>query len=417
MARIIQVFEFEKLTLHKDSRGRYLQQRELEKLYEFNDTNNNNYFTGIRDGVRFKNYVGVIQLGGLTIEILPKTDDTISDDSDFETWHGALLNMLKVCKHINVNSVSEANLKRKHNSLLDLYFEMYLEEVQHLLRVGLIKQYRRDSSNVLALKGRLDFNKNIQHNLIHQERFYTEHQVYDFENIINQIILKGLTILSDLTYNSDLKDKIARLKLSFPEIKEIPIQKYHFDKAKNNRKTVAYNRALQIAKMIILNYSPDIRSGQENMLTLLFDMNKLWEEYIYRMLIRAKRDDIQVSFQNKQKFWEGRTIRPDLVITKKQDGESDTYVIDTKWKVLYVKNPKPSDDDLKQMYAYNLYWNANKSMLLYPSSRKVEERFGNYWKGREINELNQCKIGFADILDENLQLNFAVGNQILSKLF
>ena len=82
-----------------------------------------------------------------------------------------------------------------------------------------------------------------------------------------------------------------------------------------------------------------------------------------------------------------------------------------------VKNPKPSDDDLKQMYAYNLYWNANKSMLLYPSSRKVEERFGNYWKGREINELNQCKIGFADILDKNLQLNFDVGNQILSKLF
>ena len=137
----------------------------------------------------------------------------------------------------------------------------------------------------------------------------------------------------------------------------------------------------------------------------------------YSYLIGKDWRIIQVSFQNKQKFWEGRTIRPDLVITKKQDGESDTYVIDTKWKVLDVKNPKPSDDDLKQMYAYNLYWNANKSMLLYPSSRKVEERFGNYWKGREINELNQCKIGFADILDENLQLNFDVGNQILSKLF
>ena len=37
--------------------------------------------------------------------------------------------------------------------------------------------------------------------------------------------------------------------------------------------------------------------------------------------------------------------------------------------------------------------------------------------GREINELNQCNFGFADILDENLQLNFDVGNLILSKLF
>jgi 5-methylcytosine-specific restriction enzyme subunit McrC len=69
------------------------------------------------------------------------------------------------------------------------------------------------------------------------------------------------------------------------------------------------------------------------------------------------------------------------------------------------------------MYAYNLYWNANKSMLLFPSSRPIEEGFGNFWKSREIDELNQYKIGFADILDENLQLNFDVGNQILSKLF
>jgi 5-methylcytosine-specific restriction enzyme subunit McrC len=417
MSRVIQVFEYEKLTLHEDWRGRKLEKSELNRLYEFNDKNDNNYFTGIRDGVKFKNYVGVIQIGGLTIEILPKADNKKPDDEGYSTWHTALLNMLRICKHINVTSMSEANLKRKNHSILDLYFEMYLDEVEMLLRNGLIKNYRKTSSNVLALKGRLDFNKNIQQNLIHQERFYTNHQVYDFENIVNQIILKGLTILSDLTYNSDLKDKIARLKLSFPEIKEIPIQKHHFDKVKHNRKTVAYTRALQIAKMIILNYSPDIRSGQENMLTLLFDMNKLWEEYIYRMLIRTKRDDIQVSFQNKQKFWEGRTIRPDLVITKKQNGVTDTYVIDTKWKVLDVKKPKPSDDDLKQMYAYNLYWNANKSMLLYPSSRPIEERFGNYWKGRGIDELNQCKIGFADILDENLQLNFDVGNQILSKLF
>ena len=153
------------------------------------------------------------------------------------------------------------------------------------------------------------------------------------------------------------------------------------------------------------------------MLTILFDMNKLWEEYIYRMLIRANRDDIQVSFQNKQKFWEGRTIRPDLVITKKQDGESDTYVIDTKWKVLDIKNPKPSDDDLKQMYAYNLYWNANKSMLLYPSSIQVDERFGKYWKGRVNPEDNKCKVGFINVLDAEGVLDLNIGSEILQKFF
>ncbi|WP_415374224.1 McrC family protein [Patiriisocius sp. Uisw_017] len=428
MSRVIQVFEFEKLTLHMDWRGRSLEPRELDKLYEFNDKNNNVYFTGIRDGVKFKNYVGVIQIGGLTIEILPKTDKNVVEDSDFTAWHGALLNMLKICKHINVNSVSEANLKRKHNSLLDLYFEMYLDEVQSLLRAGLVKQYRRDSSNVLALKGRLDFNKNIQQNLIHQERFYTVHQVYDFENLVNQIILRGLSILGALTYNSQLKDRIARLKANFPEIKEIPIQKHHFEKVKENRKTVAYSRALQIAKMIILNYSPDIRSGQENMLTLLFDMNKLWEEYVYRMLLRTKNDNITVSFQNKQVFWEGRTIRPDLVLIRnKNKDNAETFIIDTKWKVLDATNPKPSDNDLKQMYAYNLYWDAKRSMLLYPNSKVINEGFGNYWKGREekpheiehkieYDRTNQCKVGFINVLDENDYLNLNIGTEIFEKI-
>jgi 5-methylcytosine-specific restriction enzyme subunit McrC len=416
MSRVIQVFEYEKLTLREDWRGRKLEESELNRLYEFNDKNDNNYFTGIRDGVKFKNYVGVIQIGGLTIEILPKADNIKPDDECYSTWHTALLNMLRICKHINVISMSEANLKRKNHSLLDLYFEMYLNEVEKLLRTGLIKNYRKTSSNILALKGRLDFNKNIQQNLIHQERFYTNHQVYDYENIANQILLKGLSILSTVTNSPFLKDKISRLKLSFPEIKEIEIRKSHFDILKQNRKTVPYAGALQIAQMIILNYSPDIRSGKENMLTLLFDMNKLWEEYIYRMLMRSKKDNTTVNFQNKQKFWENRTIRPDLVINRIEGDVSETYVIDTKWKVLDVKKPKPSDDDLKQIYAYNMYWNAKRSMLLYPNSKGIDEKFGNYWKGRESSEINQCKVGFVNILDEENFLNLNIGKEILSKL-
>ena len=416
MSRVIQVFEFEKLTLHLDWKKRQLNQRELDKLLEFNDNNKNVYYTAIRDGVQFKNFVGVIQIGGLTIEILPKTDKIKASEEEFTTWHKALLNMLKICKHINVTSVSEANLKQKHNSLLDLYFELYLEEIQLLLRKGLIKQYRKHSSNVLALKGRLDFNKNIQQNLIHQERFYTEHQVYDYENLANQILLRGLSILDAMTYNSSLKDRIRRLQVNFPEIKEIEIQKHHFDSLKENRKMASYSTALQIAKMIILNYSPDIRSGQENMLTLLFDMNKLWEEYIYRMLLKVKFEGLTISFQNKQKFWEGRTIRPDLVLNHKTGLGTDTYVIDTKWKVLDVNNPKPSDDDLKQMYAYNLYWNSKRSMLLYPNSSSIKESFGSYWKGRDNHLDNQCKVGFISVLNDSNQLDLEIGVKIINKL-
>jgi len=209
--------------------------------------------------------------------------------------------------------------------------------------------------------------------------------------------------------------RIERILIEFPDIKGRKISLNDFDRLELNRKSSQYSKALQIAKMIILNYSPDIRTGQENMLALLFDMNKLWEEYIYRMLIRAKPNNYDISYQNRQKFWEHRTIKPDLVIEHQIDDQKFTYVIDTKWKVLDQNNPIPSDNDLKQMYSYNMYWNANKSMLLYPGTKMNDEKFGVFWKGKADISNNKCKLGFVNILNPENNLDYLIGTKILAK--
>ncbi len=414
-SRLIRVFEYEKLTLHKDEMGRFLHKHELAKLYEYNDRNNNIYFTGIRDGIKFSNYVGVIQIGRLTLEILPKADNNRSHKkSDYDSWQSVLLRMLAICNHVNIHSVSEASLSRRYHSLLDLYFILYLNELGQLIHQGLIKKYRNTSGNLNTLKGRIVFSKNIQHNLIHKEKIFTEHQLYDYEHLLNQVLLKGLSVLSVISNNPVITDRIHRVKLDFPEIKEIPITKTHFEKLIINRRSEPYRRALDIARLIILNYRPDIKSGSENMLALLFDMNKLWEEYIYRMLLKLAGEGISVSFQNSKKFWESKTIRPDLIVSKKNDsGLTELYVIDTKWKIVDIQNP--SDDDLKQMFAYNVYWEARKSMLLYPKTQEQPEKFGIFHIG--FPEKSKCKLGFINVLNEHGGLNMSIGDEILGKLF
>ena len=407
----IRVFEYESLTIFDQGDGRYLTESELTKLYEYNDRNGNVYFTGIRNGVKFNSYVGVIQIGGLTIEILPKTDRKInSEDKEYEDWQKALLDMLNYCHYIKVDSVSEAALEKRYNSILDLYFQLFLEEVRYLLRKGLIKQYHKKSGNLNVVKGRILFTNHIRENLIHQERVYTEHQVYDTENLYNQILLRALNLLNQISHNPTIKDQIHRLRLDFPEIQEIQITQAHFNRLKDTRKSRSYQNALQIAKMIILNYSPDIRSGGENMIALLFDMNKLWEEYIYRVLQNNPNSDYEISYQNSESFWENKTIRPDLVLNKK--GTNEKYIIDTKWKIVDANNP--SDDDLKQMFAYNIYWNTGKSILLYPGSEILEEKFGNFHKGRQDG--NQCKVGFISVLNENGKLDRQIADRIMGKL-
>lgn len=95
----IQVFEHESIYTYADKSGRFVTAGQLDKLYRFNDENGNKYFTGIRNGIRFNSYVGVIQVGNLIIEILPKIDKVKpDDDSSKKQWHNALLQMLAICK-------------------------------------------------------------------------------------------------------------------------------------------------------------------------------------------------------------------------------------------------------------------------------------------------------------------------------
>lgn len=315
--------------------------------------------------------------------------------------------MLKVCKHIQVESISETQLKKRYHSILDVYFELYLNEVERLVKKGLIRKYRKTQSNQNALKGKLLFAQNIQQNLIHKERFYCEHQVYDKNHLLHQILFKGLLVLKTFV-NDSLKDKLNRLLFEFQDYENINIQKKHFDKIIIDRKNHDYQKAIDIAKIIILNYSPSLNYGNENLLTLLFDMNTLWEEYIFRILQKHKPNEIEVSFQNSDKFWENKRIRPDIVLKSKDE----TFVIDTKWKIIEDKNP--SDDDLKQMFVYNLHWKAEKSLLLYPKTNQMDSSFGTF---HYDNLGKKCKLGFVDITNElTIKNSEILAKEIFDKL-
>lgn len=403
--KFLQVFEYQKLRYDESS---VFHKSHFDAMVIFNEQNQNKYFTIIHKGIQFNNYVGVIQIGGLTIEILPKADRDSTPDK--KLWQGVLLNMLSICKYIDIDKVSETDLTKKYNSILDIYYEMYLTEIEFLLKSGLIKKYRRIQNNQNSLRGKLLFNKNIQKNLVHKEKFYCENQVYDKDHLIHQILHRGLIILKNLI-NENLQDKLNRILIEFEEYQILNISQTHFKSLIFTRKNEAYKKSIDIAKMVILNYSPNLNSGKDNMLTLLFDMNKLWEEYIYRILNKHKPINYYVSFQNSDKFWENKSIRPDIVISN----NIENFIIDTKWKI--VESNNPSDNDLKQMFVYNLHWNSSKSLLLYPQINQIDSEFGNFHFKHIEGNLNQCKLGFIDLIEDNfIKKSEKIAEEIFRKI-
>jgi 5-methylcytosine-specific restriction enzyme subunit McrC len=406
----ISVFEHQKLYIGTQG----FKQTHLDALLKLNEYHDGNYFEPIAKGIRFNQYVGVIQVDGLIIEINPKAD---KEDDDYK-WKGVLLKMLKACSKIKADSSGAANVKKQHLNLLEIYFELYLKKVESLVRKGLIKQYRKQTKNTKSLKGKLEFEGNIRQNIVHKERFYTTHQVYDSNHFLHQILHKALTIVSQFTKGTRLQDTTNRVLLNFPEVDTKTITQRQLNTIILNRKSTSYKSALDLARLIILNYSPDISNGKEKMLSLLFDMNQLWEEYVLKQLQKVcEGTSIEVSGQESKSFWGANSLRPDIVLRK----GTQTYIIDTKWK--RPQKSSASVSDLRQMYTYCRFWDAEKALLLYPGNYS-ENKFktyltDDYSKDKEENHNpidHQCKMGFVSVLDENGELSNAIGYKILNLL-
>lgn len=400
----IQVFEHNILYFDEVYNDVKFEKHHYIALSKLNVLHNDKYFEIRHNGIKFNQFVGVIQVDGLTIEILPKIDN---NDADEKVWQKVLIEILRVTRKLKVQKVGEANVNKQSIHLLDIYFEWFLNEVQTLIHQGLIKQYYKETSNVKALKGKLEFAGHISKNLVHKERFYTTHQVYDKDHLIHQIIYKALDIVEKCSKGSYLYSKCKTVQLDFPEVKTISITETTFLKVPKTRKTAPYETAMAISKFIILNFAPNISSGSENMLALLFDMNSLWEEYILARLQQSEKA-VTIYGQQSTKFWNNISIRPDIVI---ESGKIN-FIIDTKWK--NINGGKPSTDDLRQMYVYNDYWKSDKAMLLYPSNKTFFGDFVAFEENGSKDNQHKCSLGKISIFKQNeTTLNDKIGDDII----
>ena len=402
-SKTISVFEHERLTLKTEPNFTVKLFEQLEKYHGIHGTP---YFSLIHKGVKFNQYVGVIQVGDTTIEVLPKTDRSKLNKN---TWKDVLIQMLRITSGIEATSTSKSDLKLHSNSIFDLYIELFIKECEKLTHQGLAKKYRKVKENQTALKGRLHISGQIRDNIIHKERFHVEYSKYDFNHLINQILKKTLVVLSQIPIRSDLRSRVKRQLLYFEEVGDCTVHEQLFDQIYLNRKTERYSEAIEIARLILLNYHPDISRGRNHVLALMFDMNQLWERFITKMMRRHLSERYQVKSQSNKVFWSSersqKRLKPDIMlIPKEQTGKK--IVVDTKWKT--PTKSRPSDNDLRQIFAYNRLFESQNGVLLYPGTEKqVAGKYETEFGGR-------CTLHAINVLDHTGKL---ITNDILLDTF
>ena len=144
------------------------------------------------------------------------------------------------------------------------------------------------------------------------------------------------------------------------------------------------------------------------MLSLLFNMNTLWEDYILSELRHVgHKHGVNIIGKEERSIWGANSLEPDIVLVQNKKH----YIIDTKWK---RPGNAPSPEDTRQMYAYARFWNAERVMLLYPGERlSTFKPFLN----EELEERHACKMAFVSILNNsNYELKNDLGKEILESI-
>ncbi len=400
--RVFQAFEYSAFNIRNEGReGKILPNDLFEALKSFSGEQDLPYYSLTANGVRFKNYVGALQVGKWTIEVLPKFDRVLDESAS----QPILIHMLKQAGFIKTHAPSESYLRIKRNYILETYLRMFINETKNLMYQGLIKKYHKKEENAYALKGGLLFSKHINKNLTHAERFYIRHTIYDKQHELNRVLLKTLKILSNLAISSQLITDVNSLLIFFPELPEIKVSDEFFSRIKWGRKTESYKKAIEIARLLLLNYHPDLSHGKNHVLALMFDMNDVWEKWFAKSLkVAAANYDnsINIRVQTKKAFWipsKGHRVfqKPDIVV---ELGNGKSIILDTKWKLIYYR---PSEEDLRQMYAYNMLFKSMSSYLVYPGSKETIS--GDYFN---TDNNGSCGLTFVPFLKEGKLSNHGV---------
>ena len=415
MPKLAQVFEHGTLVIGEQG----FSVKQFEALVRYNDRHGCVFFKVGHHRLHFSSFVGVIQVGNLTIEILPKVENGATADKG--KWQRALLQMLRMVGLLTVKAAPEADLHIRRSPLIDLYLDAFLGEVERLSHAGLVKKYRTIEANQYKLKGRILFRQQISRNLLHRERMYTAHETYDRDNVYNSILKCALGIVERLAVRSALAARAAALNLTFEYISESRITPETFERLVMNRNTERYRRAIQLARLIILNYSPDLRGGNEHVVAILFDMNNLFERFILVHLIRAQiafaDRRLRVEGQTSKPFWTSRSIRPDVVADFDQGVTRERVILDTKWKV--PKDGLPANDDLKQMYVYNLHFGGRRSVLVYPRADIEQNGTRQPYSrstGLPSGHTHECATYYVDLFDDHQHLRPDIGAKLIERV-
>lgn len=358
---------------------------ELKPVFKFSRTN------GV-DTLTAQNFVGVIQTpSGNQIEILPKTSISTSG----ERARSTLIKMLVELRDSPFHEGVVANLDAHNMPLFELIIGQFLKHVGNIVRKGIARKYVDHEGNLVFLRGKLQLREHLKRNMIDQSRFYCEYDEYERNRPVNRLIKGALHECMKVSRSTANRQLCREYLFWFDQVPITKNYKSDFRAIKQDRFVNHYQKALPLCRLILARLNPLTKQGQNQCISVLFDMNRVFENYVASKL-RTKITRWSLKTQVSQQYLVERyrdkpifRLIPDLEFSR-----GDFRVIaDTKWKLIDENkssyNIKPTD--LCQMFTYLKKYLAFQTVkvvvLVYPATDNFKRALKPFWFDRQQTEV------------------------------
>ena len=284
--------------------------------------------------------------------------------------------MLSVAGQVPARDRDIARLASRKVPLSESLAAIFADRLRRELLRGPERAYMRREENLRRFKGKLLIAQQTLHNAAHRERFFCRFDEFSEDTLMNRIFRAVCRVLLDSTHTPSTQDRLRHCLLLLDDVEDVFVHDELFDQITITRQNERFADLLRFCRLILQERSPTVRSGSERSFSLLFDMNRVFEDFVaaflkkqviphldgYRLYPQAKNQRLHLMTSK------GRGVlplRPDLLI-KASDGRR--FVLDTKWKQLSGEGARGGvgTDDLYQLYAYTRRYECRRSVLLYP---------------------------------------------------
>ncbi len=324
--------------------------------------------------VSTRHWVGAFSLGDLRVIVRPKIRPEnlfllLEVGLPFEAWQ------------------AEAIDYAENDELLPALVSFFARTAETTLARGLFHHYRREEDDLLALRGRIDFVRQLRRSgvLVPMACSWDDFTADVDENRCLMAAIRLALRVPDVPH--DDRRRLRRLLAALDGVAEptASVALDRLDRIQYTRLNEHYRPALRLARLILANCTLQDLHGDTAASAFMLDMNELFEQFVTSRLQRELRGRLEVKAQSRPHLDIDQRvqIRPDL--TFRQYSET-LGVADLKYKLTDADSsaadavgPLARHGDYYQLLAYTTALNLPEGTLIYCAdvneNEAVEQRF------------------------------------------